>query len=78
MPEKGAGFDPWKQLLSYDELASLAKIFTELGIRKIRITGGEPLVRPNLSELIFRLLNFALFLTDCQIWYCIQRLKRVT
>ncbi len=40
------------ELLSYEEITRLARIFIQLGVEKIRITGGEPLVRANLHELI--------------------------
>ena len=43
------------ELLTNDELVELASIFAELGIRKIRLTGGEPLLRPGLVELSARL-----------------------
>jgi cyclic pyranopterin phosphate synthase len=39
-------------LLSFEEIARLARIFQGLGIEKIRLTGGEPLVRRNLEQLI--------------------------
>ena len=52
MPEHGAGFEAWEELLSYEEISRLVKIFAELGIRKVRITGGEPLVRRNIEKLI--------------------------
>ena len=42
-------------LLTNDELLTLAEIFAELGIRKIRLTGGEPLLRPGVVELVARL-----------------------
>lgn len=38
--------------LSFDEIARLANLFVEMGVSKIRLTGGEPLLRPNLTELI--------------------------
>jgi GTP 3',8-cyclase len=41
-----------KALLSFEEIARLARIFHGLGIEKIRLTGGEPLVRRNLEQLI--------------------------
>jgi len=41
--------------LSFDEITRLTKLFVSLGARKIRLTGGEPLLRPNLSELISEL-----------------------
>lgn len=55
MPAAGAGFDPWAELLTYDEIVTLTACFAELGIRKIRLTGGEPLVRPGIAGLITRL-----------------------
>ncbi|SFD46691.1 cyclic pyranopterin monophosphate synthase subunit MoaA [Lentibacillus persicus] len=41
-----------KELLSFDEIIRLAEIFARLGVEKIRITGGEPLMRRNLDHLI--------------------------
>lgn len=48
-------FLPQDQLLNFDEMFRMARIFAELGVRKIRITGGEPLLRPNLHQFIERL-----------------------
>ena len=45
-------FLPREQILSLEEIYLLAKCFTELGVNKIRITGGEPLVRRNAVELL--------------------------
>jgi cyclic pyranopterin phosphate synthase len=44
-------FLPRDQLLTLEELAQLARAFVELGVTKIRLTGGEPLVRKNLAWL---------------------------
>jgi len=41
--------------LSFEEITRLTKLFVQLGTRKVRLTGGEPLLRPNLSELIAEL-----------------------
>src|SRR5579872_3295132 len=38
--------------LSFDEIVRLSRLFVRLGVRKLRLTGGEPLLRANLSELI--------------------------
>ncbi|NND60001.1 MAG: GTP 3',8-cyclase MoaA [Gammaproteobacteria bacterium] len=38
--------------LTFDEIVRLAQLFVGLGVNKIRITGGEPLLRPNLAELV--------------------------
>ncbi|MCA9917837.1 MAG: GTP 3',8-cyclase MoaA [Anaerolineales bacterium] len=43
------------ELLSDDEIVRLASLFAQLGVTKFRLTGGEPLIRPNLPELIARL-----------------------
>ncbi len=44
-----------EELLSFDEIIRLAKVFAELGVEKIRITGGEPLMRRDLDKLIAEL-----------------------
>ena len=44
-----------QERLSFSEIEKVAKIFVEQGVRKLRITGGEPLLRRNLAELIDRL-----------------------
>ncbi|MBY0598010.1 GTP 3',8-cyclase MoaA [Bacillus bingmayongensis] len=43
------------KILSFDEIERVTRIFVSLGVRKVRITGGEPLLRKNLPELIERL-----------------------
>lgn len=50
-------FVPKENLLFYEELLRLVKIFLKLGIRKIRITGGEPLVRKGIIDFIQLLSN---------------------
>ena len=51
MPYDGIVPAPQQSLLTDSELLRLARIFVRLGIRKIRITGGEPLVRPKIEPL---------------------------
>ena len=46
-------------LLTNDELVELATIFAELGITKIRLTGGEPLLRPGIVEVVARLVHIS-------------------
>ncbi len=41
-----------KELLSFEELERLARVFVQLGVRKLRLTGGEPLVRRNVEHLV--------------------------
>jgi cyclic pyranopterin phosphate synthase len=48
-------YRPEDELLTWPELDRLARIFLGLGIRKIRVTGGEPLVRPGVEDFIVRL-----------------------
>jgi len=43
------------QRLSFEEITRLAHLFVEMGVSKLRLTGGEPLLRPNLTELIAEL-----------------------
>lgn len=50
-------FQPSENLLSDAEIVSLVKCFAREGFRKIRITGGEPLVRPKLPQLIERIAS---------------------
>jgi len=46
---------PHGDLLSFEEITRVARIFTQLGVRKLRLTGGEPLLRKNLEVLIAQL-----------------------
>ena len=45
-------FLPRAQVLTLEEIAQVAQAFTELGVEKIRLTGGEPLVRRNIEQLV--------------------------
>ena len=47
--------EPRDHLLSFEEIERIARVAADLGVRKIRITGGEPLVRKDLPDLIARL-----------------------
>jgi cyclic pyranopterin phosphate synthase len=44
-----------RERLSFDEITRLSRLFVQLGVRKLRLTGGEPLLRTNLSDLIAEL-----------------------
>ncbi|RYM06548.1 GTP 3',8-cyclase MoaA [Sporolactobacillus sp. THM7-7] len=56
MPKEIFGRDypflPKKQLLTFEEIQRLARLFVNLGVRKIRITGGEPLLRQDIDHLV--------------------------
>lgn len=55
MPEEGVGFVPHTDILSYEEILRLVRISTKGGIRKVRLTGGEPLVRKDFISFLERL-----------------------
>ncbi len=52
MPEKGVVFHPHAHHLSDDELVRIIRIMSTLGFDRIRLTGGEPTVRPNLVPIV--------------------------
>ncbi|MCY1565008.1 GTP 3',8-cyclase MoaA [Staphylococcus pettenkoferi] len=59
MPKEIFGDDyvflPKNELLTFEEMERITRIYTKLGVKKVRITGGEPLLRRNLYQLIERL-----------------------
>lgn len=59
MPKEIFGDDytflPKNELLTFEELIRISKIYAQLGVKKIRITGGEPLLRRNLYKLVEQL-----------------------
>ncbi|MBN1103792.1 MAG: GTP 3',8-cyclase MoaA [Deltaproteobacteria bacterium] len=55
MPEEGIDFLPHPEILSYEEILRVARVSTQGGIRKVRLTGGEPLVRRGFIDFLGRL-----------------------
>ena len=55
MPQTSKTYLRQEELLTYDEIVKLAGIYRSLGIKNVKLTGGEPLVREHVDELIFRL-----------------------
>lgn len=55
LPENFKQFELPEHWLTFDEIERIIKAFTELGVARVRITGGEPLVRKNLTHLARRL-----------------------
>lgn len=55
MPETGVKFQPREQLLTFEEIERFVRIAVTLGVRKLRVTGGEPLLRKDLAKLIRKL-----------------------
>jgi cyclic pyranopterin phosphate synthase len=66
MPEEEYVWLPREEILHFEEIATLADVFIELGVDKIRLTGGEPLLRRHLDQLI-RLLTMRAGLRDLAI-----------
>ncbi|MHA8065225.1 GTP 3',8-cyclase MoaA [Aquirufa sp. ROCK2-A2] len=67
MPEEGVKYMPEKHLLSWEEMIRVVHLLHQLGIRKIRITGGEPFVRNGLMEFleeIAKIQNLEICLTS--------------
>lgn len=55
MPEEEYEFTPASRLMQADEIEAIAKVFVSNGVNKIRLTGGEPLVRKDAADIIRRL-----------------------
>lgn len=55
MPADGVEFVAREELLTYDEIERITKVFVGLGVDKIRISGGEPTVRKDITELVHRI-----------------------
>ena len=56
MPEDGVKFMPRQEILSFEEIARVARVAVSMGVRKLRLTGGEPLLRKDLPVLIEQLM----------------------
>lgn len=52
MPAEGMVFQPHEEIMSYEEIAETVSALAPMGLRKIRLTGGEPLVRKDLEQLV--------------------------
>ncbi|XP_053161377.1 molybdenum cofactor biosynthesis protein 1 isoform X2 [Hemicordylus capensis] len=52
MPEEGVQLTPKSELLTTQEIIALARLFVKEGVDKIRLTGGEPLIRPDVVDII--------------------------
>src|SRR5579863_5061793 len=57
MPESGVEFMERGEILSFEEIERFVRVAVRLGITKLRITGGEPLVRKDLAVLIRKLVE---------------------
>ncbi len=57
MPNEGMTFLPREEILSYEEMERLIKLLVSMGIRKVRITGGEPFVKKDMIDFLERICN---------------------
>ena len=55
MPEQGLPLTPHDEILTYEDILRLVRVFVKEGISKVRLTGGEPLVRKGIVDFIFQL-----------------------
>ncbi|MDR6843908.1 GTP 3',8-cyclase MoaA [Flavobacterium granuli] len=63
MPAEGIALTPRAHLMTADEIVTIAKTFVKLGVTKIRLTGGEPLVRKDAKSIIEQLGKLGVELT---------------
>jgi cyclic pyranopterin phosphate synthase len=63
MPEEGMQWLPKSAILSYEEIGEVVRQLAPLGLRRLRITGGEPTIRPQIHELV-RMLRAVPDITD--------------
>lgn len=52
MPEEGVSLTPTKKLLTSEEIIRVARLFVSEGVDKVRLTGGEPMVRKDLAHIV--------------------------
>src|SRR5207248_5788758 len=55
MPDENVRFLPRREILTFEEIERFARVAASLGVNKLRLTGGEPLVRSELPRLVERL-----------------------
>lgn len=55
MPPAGVTYKPHEEILSFEEILNIAEVFVSLGVKKIRLTGGEPLIRKDIIDLVNKL-----------------------
>jgi len=66
MPAEGLAWLPRGDILSFEEIARLARIAASIGVEQVRLTGGEPLVRRDVPELV-RMLSATPGLTSLSL-----------
>ena len=63
MPDEKISVSPGNKMMSVKEIFEISSIFTGLGIRKIRLTGGEPLVRVDAADIMHALSSLPIELS---------------
>ena len=63
MPEEGVQLSPKSKLMSYEEVYDIAKTFVDNGVTKIRLTGGEPLIRKDFPVILEKLASLPIELS---------------
>lgn len=63
MPEEGIQLSPKSHLMTYEEIYTIAKVFADHGVRKIRLTGGEPLIRKDFTTILEKLATLDVSIT---------------
>jgi len=66
MPEEGINYVAREELMTYEEMVMMVKLFAEMGITKLRITGGEPFLRKDMMDFL-RLVSSIKGITDVHI-----------
>ena len=74
MPEEEYAWLPKEDLLSFDEIERAVDAFAALGVTRVRITGGEPLLRSNLPALIERIAGLSQI--EDLAFYILQEAKK--
>src|SRR3954468_9224711 len=57
MPEENVQFRPREELLTFEEIERFARVAADFGVNKLRLTGGEPLLRQDLPTLVRMLVE---------------------
>ena len=76
MPENGVPLSPKSHLMTYEEIYEIAKTFVNHGVTKIRLTGGEPLIRKDITVILEKLatlpfnnyMALKIFIRFCSIY----------
>src|ERR1700752_4958509 len=57
MPNENVQFRPRHEILSFEEITRFVRIVSQMGVRRLRLTGGEPLMRADLPQLVEQLAS---------------------